>query len=100
MTTTATATVTSNVSGSSKVAIGAGVGVPLAVLAVVMLGAGFLWGRRNPQMEFNALNHAHAGMNAEHDMRSGIKQADSNPLYEVSGQASPIELLGSKAPMR
>ncbi|KAJ6136748.1 hypothetical protein N7497_012452 [Penicillium chrysogenum] len=44
VTTTATATVTSNVSGSSKVAIGAGVGVPLAVLAVVMLGAGFLWG--------------------------------------------------------
>lgn len=101
-TVTATATVTSNVSGPSKVAIGAGVGVPLAVLALAMLGAGFLWGRRKPQVKFNALDGAHADVNAEEDMRSGIKhcQADSRPLYEASGQGLPSELPGSKAPIR
>ncbi|KAJ6019257.1 hypothetical protein N7522_001324 [Penicillium canescens] len=85
-----TATVTSKVSGSSKVAIGAGVGVPLAVLALAMLGAGFLWGRKKAQAKLNALDAAHADLKAEEDMRSGIKQADPRPLYEVSGLISPI----------
>jgi hypothetical protein len=82
------------------VAIGASVGVPLAVLVLAMLGAGFLWGRKKAQAKFNTLDGIHTYLNAEQDMRPGIKQADSRPLYEVSGQGSPSELPGSKAPMR
>jgi hypothetical protein len=92
--------VTSKVSGSSTVAIGVGVGVPLAVLALAMLGAGFFWGRRKAQEKYNALGGAHADVKAGEYIRSGIWHADSNPLYEVSGQGSPSELPGSKAPMR
>lgn len=51
VTTTASTTPTgahpSSSDASTKLAIGLGVGIPLAVLGGAMLGAGFLWGRKN-----------------------------------------------------
>ncbi|KAJ5961018.1 uncharacterized protein N7479_008168 [Penicillium vulpinum] len=105
-TATATVTVISKVSGSSNdhgpsnVVIGVGVGAPLAVLAFIMLGVGFFWGRRKTQAKYNVSGGKNGYLNAEEYMGSRMKYGDSKPLCEVSGQQSPRELPGSKGPFR
>lgn len=101
-TTTATATVTSKASGPSIVAVGVGVGAPLAVLALVMLGVGFLWGKKKAQANYRALGVSYNSGNHASDgdhMNMGLKHGDPGAIYEVDGQRSPSELPGSKAPV-
>lgn len=95
-TATVTATVTESVEGGSdgtgasskkNVAIGVGVGVPLGVLSVVMLGAGYLWGRNITRARYEAVQQALP----EGQMHAF--EANSKPIYEVS-EALP-ELPGS-----
>lgn len=101
--TTATTTVTAGLSdsGSSKVAIGVGVGVPLGILAIAMLGAGFLWGRRNTQAKYRTLAETDRNESPLDDFYaqahpfSGVRLADSKPIHEVPAALGPSELSGT-----
>ncbi|PWY96294.1 hypothetical protein BO94DRAFT_580155 [Aspergillus sclerotioniger CBS 115572] len=116
-TATVTATVTDIVSAggdgteeSSKkksVAIGVGVGVPLGVLSIVMLGAGYLWGRNItrakyeavqqtlPEGQMYAFNVENTRQDANKDLDKilddvfdiGINEEVNIVIYEVGKQA-------------
>lgn len=76
-------------SSSTKTEIGLGVGVPLGVLAIVMLGFGFWWGRRNAAAKYGALHNDYQ-MTAmpETDMHT-----ESKPVHEIEATPTrPSEL--------
>ena len=98
-TTTATATVTSKASGPSIVAVGVGVGAPLAVFAFVMLGVGFLWGKKKAQanyrtigVSYNSGNHASDG---DH-MSMGLRHGDQERYMKSMGKDLPVSFLEAK----
>lgn len=71
-------------SSSDKVAIGAGVGVPLGLLAILMLGVGFWWGRRDSWMKQRSGTFQRTPR-----QRTAFHQADSRPINELDSSAKP-----------
>lgn len=86
-------------------------GVPLALLAIAMLGAGFIWGRRNTQAKYNSLpgginrygghpeGYVHPDGYVQAHPLSQIAHADSKAIHEVSaGPVGPSELAVTREP--
>lgn len=71
-------------SSSEKVAIGAGVGVPLGVLAILMLGVGFWWGRRHSWVKQGSGKFQQVPTQG-----TPFHQADSHPVNELDSSAKP-----------
>lgn len=85
------ATVTAATTGGSAggnheiVAVGVSVGVSLGVLSVVMLGAGFLWGRRKTRAKYEGLPVQKPVTAPEgHMMFAAPQLHGSNPIYEAN----------------
>lgn len=96
--TTVTTTAGGSAGDSHKiVAAGVGVGVSLGVLSAVMLGAGFLWGRRKTRAKYEGSPVQKPVTAPEGQMMLAAPQLHgSNPIYEASN--SQIEI-SSKLPM-
>ncbi|KAL2824472.1 hypothetical protein BDW59DRAFT_180221 [Aspergillus cavernicola] len=77
---------------STKLAIGLGVGIPLAVLAGAMLGAGFLWGRRN------ALHKAPQNTSSDGTAGTLVKPIMQPESYQDHPQVYPHEAPDSSLP--
>lgn len=94
-TVTATTTRGSTGNGNKVVAVGVGVGVSLGVLSAAMLGAGFLWGRRNTRAKSEGLQQA---ASERHMMLPAPQIHGSNPIYEAGNTHLRIhsELPGGK----
>lgn len=66
------------------VAVGVGVGVSLGVLSAVMLGAGFLWGRRKTRVKYEGLPVQKPVTAPEGQMMfAALQLHGSNPIYEA-----------------
>lgn len=95
------ATVTTTTGGSAGdnhkiVVVGIGVGVSLGVLSAVILGAGFLWGRRKTRAKYEGLPVQKAVTAPEGQMMFAAPQLHgSNPIYKAKNSQIiiPCELL-------
>ncbi|RAK96161.1 uncharacterized protein BO80DRAFT_417316 [Aspergillus ibericus CBS 121593] len=107
-TATVTATNSANVNGtnsgssdeSTKLAIGLGVAIPLTAIAGAMLGAGFLWGRKQTQRKWlqTTYHDGTAGQLLQPILQQGnVPNHHQTYPHEVSGSPlSPTELPGGK----